>query len=72
MEGFKDTNGAPWIFRSIEEDLANSAPYSCKNHHMGYWVQGLQGVGKTSLLEKFGKERYKTCISFDLSDEKTG
>jgi predicted AAA+ superfamily ATPase len=36
---------------------------------MGYWVKGLRQVGKTSLLEKFGKERYKSCIIFDLSDE---
>jgi predicted AAA+ superfamily ATPase len=59
-------NGKPWIKRDMEAALRGSLAYG--QLHKGYWIRGLKGVGKTSLLEKFGQTQHKRFYSIDLAD----
>jgi predicted AAA+ superfamily ATPase len=61
-------NGKPWIKRDLEDELLDSLAYG--QPHIGYWIRGLKGAGKTSLLMKFGQTRHKRFYSIDLTDQR--
>ncbi|MDR1641354.1 MAG: AAA family ATPase [Clostridiales bacterium] len=54
-----------WITRDLEAELANSYAFTVK--HIGYWVKGIWHIGKTALLEKFGKDHFRKTYLFDCS-----
>ncbi|MDR1641784.1 MAG: AAA family ATPase [Clostridiales bacterium] len=64
MEKYNDT---PWIPRDIEKDFQYLASFNIKRK--AFWVSGLNKVGKTTLLTKFGKESFRKFHVLDLTDK---